>query len=172
MSEKNNVCEEKLFESVYKENAENLHKLFYYKYGGTVNIEDHVQESFVKLWDNCKNVAPSDAVGYLYRVAQNLILNAIKRDKIKNKVYESATMKVIDTESPEYKVEEEEYSNAFKQALDSLTEEQRVAFMMCKVENMKHAEVAEILGISRKAVEKRLYKAINHLRDVIGDRKL
>lgn len=172
MTEKNNVCEEKVFESIYKENAEDLHRLFYYKYGGEINAEDYVHEAFITLWKNCKDVALPDATGYLYRVAQNMMLNELKRNKTKKKVYEKARMRVVDYETPEYKVQENEYSQVFKNALDRLTEEQRVAFMMCKIENKKHAEVAELLGISRKSVEKRLYKAINHLKDVLGERKI
>jgi len=51
--------------------------------------------------------------------------------------------------------------------LANLTEAQRVAFLMNRVEGKKHKEIAEILGISRKGVEKRIYTALEKLRTEI-----
>ncbi|MGB5428168.1 RNA polymerase sigma factor, partial [Eudoraea sp.] len=45
-----------------------------------------------------------------------------------------------------------------------LSGEQRVAFMLNKVEGKKHEEIAEMLGITRKVVEYRIYTAFNILK--------
>ena len=45
-----------------------------------------------------------------------------------------------------------------------VTEEQRVAFLLNKVEGKKHAEIAELLGVTRKVVEYRIYSAFNILK--------
>ena len=55
----------------------------------------------------------------------------------------------------------------YQKALSNLTEEKRVAFLLNRVEGKKHKEIAEILGISRKAVEKRIYTALEQLRQEI-----
>ena len=39
--------------------------------------------------------------------------------------------------------------------------------MLNRVEGKKHKEIAELLGISQKAVEKRIYGALNKLREDI-----
>jgi RNA polymerase sigma-70 factor (ECF subfamily) len=39
--------------------------------------------------------------------------------------------------------------------------------MLNRVEGKKHKEIAELLGISRKAVEKRIYSALKQLRQDI-----
>ena len=55
-----------------------------------------------------------------------------------------------------------------QQAIESLTEEQRTAFLLNRIEGKRHKEIAEMLGISVKAVEKRLYKALEKLRNQVG----
>lgn len=70
-------------------------------------------------------------------------------------------------ETPEFLMEEKEYHERLKKALEELSEEQRVTFMLNRVEGKKHQEIADMLGISRKAVEKRIYTALNILRQKV-----
>jgi RNA polymerase sigma-70 factor (ECF subfamily) len=58
--------------------------------------------------------------------------------------------------------------NRLQKAIEELTEEQRVAFLLNRVEGKKHREIADMLGISQKAVEKRIYKALESLQQKIG----
>ena len=51
----------------------------------------------------------------------------------------------------------------------NLTEAQRVAFMMNRVEGKRFKEIAELLDISTKAVEKRIYGALKKLREDIKE---
>jgi RNA polymerase sigma-70 factor (ECF subfamily) len=46
-----------------------------------------------------------------------------------------------------------------------------VAFLLNRIEGKKHKEIADMLGISVKAVEKRLYKALEKLRSQVGKLK-
>jgi RNA polymerase sigma-70 factor (ECF subfamily) len=57
----------------------------------------------------------------------------------------------------------------YQNALAKLTPEKRVAFLLNRVEGKKHKEIAEMLGISRKAVEKRIYTALEQLRKEIHE---
>jgi len=72
-------------------------------------------------------------------------------------------------ESPHYVLEENEYRERLERALAELSPEQRAALMLNRVEGKKHKEIAEMLGISQKAVEKRIYTALSILRDKIGE---
>ena len=72
---------------------------------------------------------------------------------------------------PEYKMEESQFMDRLQAALEKLTDAQRTAFLMNRVEGKKHREIAEILGISTKAVEKRLYGAIKKIKEDIKEFK-
>ncbi len=158
-----NVCEEKTYESLYNRHAKDLHDFVYYKFGAQVNPEDKVHEAFIKLWEKCKDIAIDKAKSFLFTVVNNTTINHLKHQKV---VLNYAKQKPKDYthETPEYLLEESEFMQRFQAALAKLPEGQRIAFMLNRVEGKKHQEIADMLGISRKAVEKRIYTALDKLR--------
>ncbi len=163
-----NVCDEKLFTELFTKYSENLHSFIYYKYGNHINPKDKVQEAYIKLWNNCKKVPLQKVKSFLFTTANNLTLNEIKHNKVKLKYQQHITNDKIKTEeNPQFILEEKEYLQKYQTALAKLTESQRVAFLMNRAEGKKHKEIAELLGISRKAVEKRIYGALEKLRKEI-----
>ena len=162
-AEINNVCKEEVFSELFTSFSKDLHDFLYYKYGDGNNPQDIVQMAFEKLWSNCKNVSPGKAKSFLFSVANNAMLNSLSRKKtVLN--YSMEKPRDYTHETPEFLLEEKEYHERLKAALEGLSEEQRVTFMLNRVEGKKHQEIANMLGISRKAVEKRIYTALNILR--------
>lgn len=160
------VCKEKVFNDLFKSLSKDLHDFLYYKYGEDNNPKDIVQIAFEKLWKNCKKVKPANARSFLFTVANNEMLNSLSRKKtVLN--YSQHKTKDYTEETPEFLLEEKEYYNRLKKALEELSEEQRTTFLLNRVEGKKHQEIADILGISRKAVEKRIYTAIKILREKV-----
>lgn len=158
------VCEEHIYSSLYEKLAQGLHDFLYYKYGQGLNPNDKVQEAFIKLWENCRKVSSAKAKSYLYTVANNLMLNEIKHQKVVLK-YQNQKPRSYTKESPEFLMEQDEYYKKYQEVLSRLNEEQRTAFMLNKVEGKKHEEIAQILGVTRKVVEYRIYSAFKVLRD-------
>ena len=161
------ICEERLFESIFKKHSKNLHNFLYYKFGEHLNPKDKVHEAFIKLWQNCSKVSPDKAKSFLFTTANNLMLNAVAHQKVVLK-YEKRPQKTATIESPEFLLEEKEYHEKLQKALSNLTEAQRVAFLMNRVEGKRFKEIAELLDISTKAVEKRIYGALKKLREDIN----
>ncbi|WP_092446845.1 RNA polymerase sigma factor [Winogradskyella sediminis] len=163
-----NICESQLFERFYKKHAKNLHDFLYYKYGDQLNPQDKVQEAFIKLWQNCSKVVPNKAKSYLFTTANNLMLNAYAHQKVVLK-HHKQPLKTSTNETPEFLLEEKEYHQKLQVALSKLTEAQRVAFLMNRVEGKRFKEIAELLDISVKGVEKRIYGALKKLREDIDE---
>ena len=161
------ICEERLFESIFKKHSKNLHNFLYYKFGEHLNPKDKVEEAFIKLWQNCSKVSPDKAKSFLFTTANNLMLNAVAHQKVVLE-FEKRPQKTATIESPEFLLEEKEYHEKLQKALSNLTEAQRVAFLMNRVEGKRFKEIAELLDISTKAVEKRIYGALKKLREDIN----
>jgi len=53
--------------------------------------------------------------------------------------------------------------------LANLPSKQREVFLLNRIDKKKYAEIAEMLGISVKAVEKRMQKALIIIRKEIGN---
>ncbi|MBT8308326.1 MAG: sigma-70 family RNA polymerase sigma factor [Maribacter sp.] len=164
-NKKDNVCEEEVYSNLFRANSKTVFNYIYYKFGNEEKAYDAVQEAFVKLWENCAKVAPEKAKAYVYTIANNLYLNVIKAEKVRLKHAD----KVNNTnyESPEYLMEENEFKEKLDSALDALPENQRTTFLLNRIDGKKYAEIAEMEGVSVKAIEKRMHLALKTLREQI-----
>lgn len=163
-----NICEERLFSSIFNKYAKDLHNFLYYKYGELLNPKDKVQEAFVKLWENCAKVSPDKAKSFVFTTANNLMLNEAAHQKVVLK-HQQTKQKQYTNESPEFLMQENQYMEKLQKALANLTDAQREAFMMNRIEGKRFKEIADILDISTKAVEKRIYGALEKLRKDIKE---
>lgn len=157
------VCADSVFERLYDKYAQELHDYLYYRFGEPCQPGDKAQEAFIKLWENCRKVSLDKARAFLYRVAKNMVLNDLKHQKVVLR-YQNDNPGNPGPENPEFVLEKKEYLQKYQEALSKLTEEQRVAFMLSKVEGKKQQEIAEMLGVTRKVVEYRIYSAFDVLR--------
>ena len=64
---------------------------------------------------------------------------------------------------------EEEFLIKLEKTIENLPETQREVFLLNRIEKMKYKDIAEKLGISVKAVEKRMHGALLVLHEKIGD---
>jgi RNA polymerase sigma-70 factor (family 1) len=161
-----NVCEDHVFSKVFKTHSKTVFNYIFYKFGNEEKAHDAVQEAFVKLWQNCAKVSPEKAKSYVYTVANNLYLNVIKAEKVRLK-HADRHVKDRTNESPEFLMEEKEYKDKLDNALNALPENQRTTFLLNRIDGKKYAEIAEIEGVSVKAIEKRMHLALKSLREHI-----
>jgi len=159
-------CDEKKFSDFFRNNSKLLNNYIFYKCGNIALANDIVQDAFLKFWHNCHKIIPGKAKSYLFTIATNLFLNEYSKNKVvlnfKSRLSENYT-----NESPEFLLEEKEFGNKLQKAISNLTEAQRIAFLMNRIDGKKYKEIAEILGISIKAVEKRIHNALVSLRKEI-----
>ena len=153
---------------MYNTHSESLHNFMYYKCGDRDQAEDFVQEAYIKLWDNCAKVLIEKAKSFLFTVSNNLFLNNIAHKKVVLR-HQQEGAKHHTNEDPEFIMEEKEFSIKLEKAISDLPEKQRVVFLLNRIDKKKYREIAEMLEISVKAVEKRMSLALKTLRENIGD---
>tara|TARA_R110000868_G_scaffold143879_1_gene362563 strand:- start:24252 stop:24764 length:513 start_codon:yes stop_codon:yes gene_type:complete len=159
------VCEEEVYASIFSTHSKTVFNYIYYKFGNEEKAYDVVQEAFIKLWENCSKVAPDKAKAYVYTIANNLYLNVIKAEKVRIK-YAPDNNAVVH-ESPDFLMEEQEYKEKLERVLQALPENQRTTFLLNRIDGKKYSEIAEMEGVSVKAIEKRMHLALKTLRDQI-----
>jgi len=165
---KEHICEEQLFSSIFRKYSKDLHDFLYYKFGNQLNPQDKMQEAFVKLWENCSKIPQHKAKSFLFTTANNLMLNEFAHRKVVLR-HQQTKPKHSTNINPEFLLQEKEYKAKLELAISKLTEAQRVAFLMNRVEGKRFKEIAELLDISTKAVEKRIYGALKKLRQDIDE---
>ncbi|WP_033956801.1 RNA polymerase sigma factor [Psychroserpens jangbogonensis] len=166
--DQHNICHSKTFETLYQTYAKDIRCFIYYKTQDVDKAEDILQEAFIKLWDNCSKVNYEKAKSYLYTVATNTFLNTIKHEKVvRNHQLNNVSHQT--NESPEFIMLEKEFMDKLQRTIDSLPEKQKEVFLLNRIEKKKYKEISDLLGISVKAVEKRMHSALLVIREHIGN---
>lgn len=158
------VCAEPVYQKIFKDHAKGLRNFIYYKCGDADKAADIAQEAFVKLWQKCKTVPPEKAKSFLFTVSNNLFLNDVAHQKVVLN-YQAGNHKSSTNENPEYLLEVQQFDHKLQNAINNLSEAQREAFLMNRIDGKKYSEIADSLNVSVKAVEKRIHGALKSLRE-------
>jgi RNA polymerase sigma-70 factor (family 1) len=162
------VCQEKNYAKLHKEHGRSIRNFIYYKCGDLEQAEDIVQEAYIKLWENCKNIVIEKAKSFLYTVAQRLFINDVRHKKVElNFIKGKNTEK--NNQDPSFIFMEDEFKERLEKAISDLPEKQREVFLMNRIDKMSYEEIATLLEISVKAVEKRMHNALGTLKDRIKE---
>lgn len=154
------------FKGIFDQYHSPIKNFLYYKSGDLDQSEDLAQDVFIKLWDKRDEVHMDTVKSYLYTIANNMLLNKIRHDKVvinfaeKNKNQQ-------EEHSPEFQLEEKEFKKELEDVIGRMPEKQREVFLMNRIEEMTYKEIADRLQLSVKAVEKRMHGALGHLREHI-----
>lgn len=148
-------------------NIEMLFKAYYqplclyamhYLSGDREQAEDIVQDCYVKLWQT----APNYARAFLYTAVRNSCIDYLRHAKIP--VDDIAPCDLEGVISDEDAQNRSVTEARLWVAIDSLPDRRRQVFLMGKRDGMKYREIAAELGITEKAVEHEMSKALKQLR--------
>jgi RNA polymerase sigma-70 factor (ECF subfamily) len=148
----------------------------------TEEAEDLAQEVFLRVYRNRKKYTPKAKFAtWLFTIANNLALNALRnrqrRPSVPLDVSESGPLGSRPEEqlvqnrdpSPSQFVNHRELAERIRAALDTLNERQKMAVVLNKFEDMGYAEIAEVMGLTDKAVKSLLSRARCKLRELLQD---
>jgi RNA polymerase sigma-70 factor (ECF subfamily) len=142
------------------------------------DAEDLAQETFARVFFNrSKFKVDKKFSTWLYAIATNLA-----RDRLRHRSRHPAVSIEATEESesglknilpasgpnPTEKLELDERAAAVRHALAALPEELRVPLVLAEYEDQSHGEIAAVLDCSPKAVEMRIYRARQQLRELLA----
>jgi RNA polymerase sigma-70 factor (ECF subfamily) len=148
---------------------------YYPKLKGFINFfvksdavaEDLSQDIFEYVWMN-KELLPNlkSLNAYLYRMAKNKSINYL----IHKTTEEDYAASYCDLQ--EYLIEEEFYAKELELLIlltvEKMPEQRRRIFELSRVKNLKNAEIAEKLNISKKTVENHLNLAFKQIKKIMN----
>ena len=140
---------------------------------------DLTQETFVRLYAGRHRYKPAAAFStYLFHIAANLARSQLRwrnrhpsvplDDEQGNPVHEAADRDM----PPDEAALSREKTAALTRAIAALPPELREALLLFTVEGMSQTEVARTLGCTAKAVESRVYRARQALREWLAKENL
>jgi RNA polymerase sigma factor (sigma-70 family) len=147
-----------------------LVKYFKRKTGNPVEAEDLAQDVLLRALTHPNWKTHDQAKGYIFRTAVNRWRDNLRRQRIRGAVipWDEAAPDRADENTgsenlPERVLIAGEELNQVVRALEGMNVRTRTVLMLIKLEQMRIATVAEMLGISVSAVGKHLAKGIAQL---------
>jgi RNA polymerase sigma-70 factor, ECF subfamily len=137
--------------------------------------EDLTQEVFLEVFRSIKHFRGDSKLStWIYRIAVTKSLDYLKRQKrqkrfaairsiFREEEQEEQIASPSDT-NPDRELEQKERAEILAWAMDSLPENQRIAFTLSKYNELSYNEIAEILETSVSSVESLIHRAKANLK--------
>jgi RNA polymerase sigma factor (sigma-70 family) len=132
------------------------------------DVEDLVQEVFLRLARRVGDAPVEAAEGYVFAIANSVLADSYRRaarqlPAAPDDLDGEGPRGLAEDRSPERVLLAREELGAVERALLELPERTRFAFALNRYEELTYQEIARRLGISVSAVEKHMMRALAHL---------
>lgn len=141
------------------------------------DAEDLAQDVFLEVYRNSGQFRGNAKLStWLYRIAVNRSLNFVRNNRKKRfwqsleetfKGGKNSSLEISDNRSdqPDHEITDRQSKEILYQAIDRLSENQRIAFTLNKYEDLSYQQIAEIMDISLSSVESLIHRAKKNLQD-------
>ena len=143
-----------------------MRNYIYYRSGDNELATDIAQETFMRVWEKQLEPESKKIKGLLFKISGDLFVSSYRKKKTVTQ-FKLNTKPEISNQSPQDILEFEELKKSYEIALSNLPEKQRTVFLMSRIENLKYHEIADRLGLSQKAIEKRMTNALATLKQIM-----
>jgi RNA polymerase sigma-70 factor (ECF subfamily) len=168
--------DEDAFEILVDRHQTSTLNLIYRFIGDRTQAKDLAQEVFIRVWQSARTYQPkAKFTTWVYRITANLCFNELKSARRKrwfsfNQSDEDSRVAIEErladsAPSAEDLLLEKERSRQISDALQSLPENQRMALILKRYDDVSYQEIAQIIGCSVSAVESLLVRAKRALQE-------
>lgn len=156
------------FKMIYDAHFDDLRRYLIYRSGDQDLSADIAQNVFMKIWIKKIDIAKGNIKSLLFKMATDEFISHIRRNKVERDYSNGIDLRLmresdIDEDFSHQKLQ-------FEKALNQLPEKQKTALLMNKIQGLTYGEIAEILNLSVKAIEKRIHLALKHLKQNLNQR--
>lgn len=146
--------------------------LFSFSFSLTGNkelAEDIVSDLMLKIWTNPQKLLKvNNLKTYLYISVKNIALNAVERNKRNAAYLNTLSVEPINTLNPEQELLSKELTAKIEQAIAQVPPKSRMVFVLIRDNECSYAEVADIMEISIKTVDRHLQIALGKIKEFLN----
>lgn len=169
INEKRIKLKKEEFSALFNAHFEDLRRYMLYRSGNEEIATDLAQETFMLVWEKQMTIDPGKVKGLLFKIAGDLFISQYRKQQVAFNFFQ-AFQPDNKSITPEDELNFQELKDAYEAALKSMPEKQRTVFLMSRIDELKYKEIADQLGLSIKAIEKRMSQALDHLKIHLKDK--
>jgi len=167
--------DEDAFEALVRRHSGGLHRAVARVLGDESEAWDVVQMAFLKAWQRLDSYDSRWSFAtWLYRIGTNLAIDLLRSKSSRDRAHRAGSehrLRVVGESEPASRLADgREVERLLENLVESLTPQQRAAFVLREVEGMDTAEVARVLGCSATTVRNHVFQARKNLRRELGRR--
>ncbi len=162
--------EEKAFNELVRKYQQQIYQVARRLLKSHQEAEDIAQEVFIKAYHQLKNFRGEASIStWLYRIAVNMSLNVIRKNKIRQIFSIEAAGMSIESKNdlPDKQVENAETMQAISRAIDKLPNKQKLVFTLRYHQGLSHSEIASIMKRDVGTVRANYHQAIRKLQKAV-----
>lgn len=154
------------FEPLYRAHVGRVHALCLRMLSDRSAAEELTQDTFVRAWERIETFRWEASFGtWVYRIAVNQVLSSRRAqrrffDKLRELAGRVAAPAATDPIPADLDLD-------LERALRQIPERPRLVFLLHDVEGYKHAEIAEIMGLTSGTTKTHLHNARKKLRGIL-----
>lgn len=161
--------EQKAFDSLFRKYYPML-CAYAHRFVNLEDAEEIVQEIMVWMWENRSNLVVDYSLSqYLFKMTYNRTLNLITRKEVVSRAEQMFYTKYQQMPQDINYYQVTELAKRIQDAVASLPESYRTAFVMHRFKDMSYKDIAEIMNVSPKTVDYRIQQALKLLRGSLKD---
>ena len=144
--------------------------------GNEQDAEECVNDAYLTVWNTVPPEKPASFFGYLYKILRNISLkkyranNAQKRCSYYSEALEEIEQTLAAEESVENELDKKHFKEIMEEFLDSLNEENRIAFVRRYWFSESYEEIAREMNMSEGSVSMRLVRTRNKMKEFLNER--
>lgn len=133
--------------------------------------EDLTQDVFIKVFNSINKFREDSKLStWIYRIAINICINKLRREKIINflsldyREEKKGRKEIADNSpSPANILEKSEIQQIIQEAINCLPPKQKTAIILSRYEELSYKEISKIMELSLSAVESLIFRAKENL---------
>lgn len=167
------------FGKLVRRHQKRVFRLAVHMLRNAAEAEDVTQETFVRAYGAIDRFdGRSEPYTWLYRIAVNLSLNAIRARRTSRNAgtMDDPRIEAVLVErrpgmaDPGRQTTDRELATALCEGIDALSETLRTTLVLVTIDGLSHAEAAEVLGCPEGTVAWRIHEARKKLREFLTSR--
>lgn len=151
------------FKDIFDRYFDAIRSYLYYRLADEEAACDIAQDVFMRVWEKRNSLDEKNIRPLLYKMAGDMAVSRHRKDSVRldfgrNMFFPGKTV------SPQEQMQFDELKERYSETLAGMPAPQRETFLMSREEGLKNREIADRLGLSLKAVEKRMTGALQTLK--------